>query len=68
MEISRQQLPKSLDHSLVFPTVTDDEVKVGCDVARRCRSALQAQTDALMATANQLFAQTNHVDLTLALV
>lgn len=35
MEISRQQLAKSLDHSLVFPTVTDDEVKVGCDIARR---------------------------------
>jgi transposase len=38
------------------------------EVQRRCRSALQAQTDALMATANQLFVPTNHVDLTLALV
>lgn len=38
------------------------------EVQRRCRSALQAQTDALMATTSQLFAHTNHVDLTLALV
>jgi transposase len=38
------------------------------EVQRRCRTALQAQADALIATANQLFAQTNHVDLTLASV
>lgn len=38
------------------------------EVQRRCRSALQAQTNAWMATANQLFPQTDHVDLTLALV
>ena len=37
-------------------------------VQRRCRTALQAQADALMATANHLFAHTNHVDLTLASV
>ena len=38
------------------------------EVKRRCRTALQAQDDALTMTAHQLFAQTNHVDLTLALV
>jgi len=38
------------------------------EVQRRCRSTLQAQTDALMASTNQLFVPTNHVDLTLALV
>jgi transposase len=38
------------------------------EVQRRCRTTLQAQTDVLMATANQLFAHTDHVDLTLALV
>jgi hypothetical protein len=38
------------------------------EVQRRCRTALQAQADALMATANHLFAHTNHVDLTLASV
>jgi transposase len=38
------------------------------EVQRRCRTALQAEADALIATANQLFAQTNHVDLTLASV
>jgi transposase len=38
------------------------------EVQRRCRTALQAQADALMATANQVFAKTQHVDLTLALV
>jgi len=32
---------------------------------RRCRTELQAQADALVATAHQLFAQTQHVDLTL---
>jgi hypothetical protein len=37
-------------------------------VQRRCRTALKAQADALMATANQLFAQRHHVDLTLASV
>jgi transposase len=37
-------------------------------VQRRCRTTLQAQADALMATANQLFGQTNHVDLTLVSV
>jgi len=38
------------------------------EVQRRCRTTLQAQADALIASANQLFAQTHHVDLTLALV
>jgi hypothetical protein len=38
------------------------------EVQQRCRTVLQAQADALMATANQLFAQKHHVDLTLALV
>jgi len=38
------------------------------EAQQRCRTALQAQADALLATANQLFAQTQHVDFTLALV
>jgi len=38
------------------------------EVQQRCRTALQAQADALMAMANQLFAPKHHVDLTLALV
>jgi transposase len=38
------------------------------EAQRRCRTTLQAQADALMATANQLFGQTNHVDLTLGSV
>ena len=35
------------------------------EVKRRCRRALQAQADALMAAANQVCAEANHVDLTL---
>jgi len=35
MDIGRKQLAKVLDHSLVFPTVTDDEVRKGCEIARR---------------------------------
>jgi len=35
------------------------------EVQRRCRTELQAQADALVATAHQLFAQTQHVVLTL---
>ena len=38
------------------------------EVQQRCRTVLQAKADALMATAHQLFAQTHHVDLTLASV
>ena len=38
------------------------------EVQRRCRTILQAQADVLMATANQLNVQTNHVDFTLASV
>jgi transposase len=38
------------------------------EVRRRCRTTLQAQADALTATANYLFAETHHVDPTLALV
>ena len=38
------------------------------EVQQRCRTILQAQADALMISANQLFAQTNHVDLTLVSV
>jgi len=38
------------------------------EAQRRCRTTLQTQADALMATANQLFGQTNHVDLTLVSV
>lgn len=36
MDITRQQLAKALDHSLVFPAVTDEEVRQGCEIARRC--------------------------------
>jgi len=39
LDITRQQLAKSLDHSLVFPTVSDDEVRTGCGIARRCNVA-----------------------------
>ena len=42
--------------------------KRAAEVQRRCRTALQAQADALIAAANQLFGQTNHVDLTLVSV
>jgi transposase len=35
------------------------------EVKQRCRRDLQAQADAPMAVANQVCAQTNHVDLTL---
>ncbi len=38
------------------------------EVQPRCRTQLQAQADALLATASQLFAQTKHEDLTLRLV
>ena len=47
-----------------FAGLAQRAVEVQC----RCRTALQAQADALMATANQLFGQTNHVDLTLVSV
>ena len=42
--------------------------KRAAEVQCRWRTALQTQADALIATANQLFAQTNQVDLTLASV
>lgn len=38
------------------------------EVQRRCRRDLQAQADALVEAASQLFAQTQHVDFTLELV
>jgi transposase len=38
------------------------------EVRQRCRTELQARADALVAAASPLFAQTNHVDLTLRLV
>ena len=38
------------------------------EVRQRGRTTVQAQADDLMATANQLFGQTNHVDLTLVSV
>jgi transposase len=38
------------------------------EVQQRCRTTLQAQADALMISANQLFAQTHHVDFTLVSV
>jgi len=38
------------------------------EVKQRCRRDLQAQADALVEAANRLFAQTQHVDLTLRLV
>ena len=36
MSITKSQLAKTLDHSLVFPAVTDEEVRIGCEIARRC--------------------------------
>ena len=42
--------------------------KRAAEVQRCCRTTLQAQADASMATADQLFGQTNHVDLTLVSV
>lgn len=42
--------------------------KRAAEVQRRCRTTLQAQADALMVAANQLFAQTHHVDFTLVSV
>ena len=38
------------------------------EVQQRCRTILQSQADALAVSANQLFAQANHVDLTLVSV
>jgi transposase len=38
------------------------------EVQQRCRTILQSQADALVVSANQLFAQANHVDLTLVSV
>jgi transposase len=38
------------------------------EVQSRCRTILQSQADALMTAANQLFGQTNHIDLTLVSV
>ena len=38
------------------------------EVQRRCRTTLQAQADALMPAANELFAQTHHVDFILVSV
>jgi transposase len=38
------------------------------EVQSRCRTTLQAQADALMTAAQELFGQMNHVDSTLALV
>jgi transposase len=38
------------------------------EVQQRCRRDLQAQADALVEAASQLFAQSKHVDLTLASV
>ena len=35
MNITKNQLAKSLDHSLLMPTVTDDDVRTGCDIACR---------------------------------
>jgi transposase len=38
------------------------------EAQQRCRTILQARADALIATVNQLFGQTDHVDLTLVSV
>ena len=48
-----------LDRFLAGLTARATEVK------QRCRRELQAQADALIAAANQLFVQTQHVDFTL---
>ena len=42
--------------------------KRAAEVQRRCRRNLQAQTDALVEAANQLFASIKHVDFTLVSV
>lgn len=33
------ELARMIDHSLLHPTVTDEQIRAGCDVARRCRVA-----------------------------
>ncbi len=35
MELSKLQLAKALDHSLLKPEVTDDDVRAGCQIAFR---------------------------------
>ncbi len=35
VDISKEELAKHLDHALVRPTVTDDDVRGGCETARR---------------------------------
>jgi deoxyribose-phosphate aldolase len=40
VDISRKQLAKLLDYALVRPTVTDDEVSKGCEIARRLGVAI----------------------------
>ena len=47
-----------------FAGLADRTAEVQC----RCRAKLQAEADALMATADQLFGHVNHVDLTLVSV
>jgi deoxyribose-phosphate aldolase len=33
------ELARMIDHSLLHPTVTDEQIRAGCDVARRCHVA-----------------------------
>lgn len=40
MDIGKEELAKHLDHALVRPTVTDDDVREGCETARRFGVAL----------------------------
>lgn len=40
MDINKKQLAKALDYAFVFPTVTDDELRRGCEIARRFDVAL----------------------------
>jgi len=40
VDIGKEELAKRLDHALVRPTVTDDDVREGCETARRFGVAL----------------------------
>ncbi len=37
--ITLQDISKMIDHSLLHPTMTDEDIRKGCEVARRCDTA-----------------------------
>ena len=39
MKYSYEELAGMIDHSLLHPTLTDEELRAGCETARRCRVA-----------------------------